>query len=445
MRNTRPHRAIAFAAALLAASASLGTSQEPPVRLTLGDAARLAARQSGRAVEAAFRTQEFDARVRESRSDLLPAVSLSLADGQRSFNTASFGLPLPGFDPQGQVIGPVRTVDIRGRVVANIVDPAALARYRSAQAAAGGAAADAAATAEEAAVYAASAYVRTLRAEAQVAARAADSALAGDLLEIAQSQLRAGVGVGLDVTRAQSQLAAVRAELIAWRNERDRARLELARSVGLPLSGTITLVDSLGSLALTDTIVSVEAALEQARRTRPDLRAATAAVKTARRDIAAARAERLPTLGLFADDGLTSNGYAHLLNTYMYGVQLTLPVFGGFRADAHVREQTAVLHQAETRERDLLVRAEAEVRGALLDLTSAREQGDAARDRLRLAEQELSQARERFRAGVAGNADVISAQLNLDDARSQLVDALTALQTARISLARSTGHVTSLP
>ena len=50
-----------------------------------------------------------------------------------------------------------------------------------------------------------------------------------------------------------------------------------------------------------------------------------------------------------------------------------------------------------------------DVRGALLDLASAREQVDAARERQRLAEQEVQQARDRFRAGVAGNADVITA------------------------------------
>jgi len=86
-----------------------------------------------------------------------------------------------------------------------------------------------------------------------------------------------------------------------------------------------------------------------------------------------------------------------------------------------------------------------EVRSALLDMTSAREQLDAARERLRLTEQEVAQAQERFRAGVAGNADVITASLDLNGARTQVVDALTAYQSARVSLAQAQGAVTTLP
>ena len=61
------------------------------------------------------------------------------------------------------------------------------------------------------------------------------------------------------------------------------------------------------------------------------------------------------------------------------------------------------------------------------------------------AQQELTQARERFRAGVAGNADVITASLNLNGARNQIIDALTSYQAARVALARAQGAVTELP
>jgi outer membrane protein len=427
-----------------ATTAVAQTPSQPPRSLTLGEAARLAARQSAVATGAHYRAEEMTARALEARSALLPNVSANWADGQRTFNTASFGLPLPGFNPTGQIIGPVRTVDVRGRVIANVLDPAAFGRYRSAQAAASGANADAAASAELAATTAASAYVRVLRADAQVSARAADSALARDLLGIAQSQLQAGVGVALDVTRARSQLALVRAQLIAARAERDRARLDFLRTVALPLTASVVLTDSLATLPA-EVGVSEEMAISEARRTRPDLRAAIAAVETARRALSAARAERLPTIGVFGDDGATSNSYSHLLNTYTYGVQFSVPIFEGFRTEARVQEQQAVLRQAETRERDLEAQVEADVRGAILDLASAREQVEASRERLRLAEQELQQARERFRAGVAGNADVITAQLGLDAARSQYVDVLTAAQTARVSLARAQGRVTALP
>ena len=413
--------------------------------ISLGEAARLAATQGAGAAAARFRTEAFAARARESRSALLPNVGVELSDGQRTFNTASFGLPLPGFDPKGEVIGPVRTVDIRGRVVANIIDPAALSRYRTAQAATSGANAEATVVAEQAAAAAANAYIRVLRAEAQLAARAADSSLAAELIDIASAQLDAGVGVALDVTRARSQMAAVRAQLITARNERDRAKVELLRTMGLPFTQTIVLSDSLGAAMLPDAMLDAATLTSEAIRSRPDLVAAEAAVATARRSVSSARAERLPTLGVFADDGATSNGYANLLHTYTYGVQVSVPVFQGFRSSARIEEQTATLHQSEMRQRDLAQQVEAEVRTAILDVASARERVTAARERMRLAEEELSQSRDRFRAGVAGNADVISAQLNLDAARSEEVEALTSLQVSQLAIARATGRLTALP
>lgn len=452
-RSSSSRRAAPLAALLpllfAASSATLGAQDTlevaPPRALTIGEAARLAARQSALAEAARYRADEASARVRQARAGLLPDVGVSASDGQRTFNTASFGLPLPGLDPNGEVIGPVRTVDLRGRVEAPIVNLPAISRIRSARSAARASSADAANSAEQAAQLASAAYLRALRADEVVRARTADSALAADLLGIAQNQLTAGVGVGLDVTRARAQLSTVRSQLIAARGERDRARLDLQRTLGLPLDAPVTLTDSLGGLAQVDTVQDERAAIERALRQRPDVRAAEEQLAAARQQVSAIRAERLPTVGVFGDDGATSNSYSHLLNTYTYGLQVSLPIFDGFRREGRVEEQSAVARELDVRRRDLRQQAAIEVRGALLDLRTARQQVDAARERLALAEQEVTQARDRFRAGVAGNADIISASLALNGSRNGLIDALTSYQNARVSFARATGSVTQLP
>ena len=135
---------------------------------------------------------------------------------------------------------------------------------------------------------------------------------------------------------------------------------------------------------------------------------------------------------------------AKLLNTYTWGLQVSLPIFDGFRREARVQEQQAVVKEAEVRRRDLEQQTQIDVRGALLDIANAREQLDAATERLRLAEQEVTQARERFNAGVAGNADVVNASLALTASRTLVNDAETAYQLARVSLARAIGSVTTL-
>jgi outer membrane protein len=441
------------AAAQQPASAPPGPADQPGgvIPLSLGDAARLAARQSALVLGARLRADEAQARVRQRRADLLPGLSSYVQEAGRTFNTSTLGIDFPAtpgnpplFDPKGQVEGPVNTLDVRGRVQQNLLDFGAIGRVRQAQAQARSSNADADATAEQAANVATNAYVRAMRADADLRARQADTVLATDLLRIAQSQLQAGTGVGLDVTRARAQLAATRAALIASRNARDHAHLDLLRSLSLPVGTDVALTDSLSPAATGEAIPDEATLVAQALRNRPDLIAEEQRIQAAKQGLSAIKAERLPSLGLVADDGVIGKNGAKLLNTYTWGLQVTLPIFDGFKREARVQEQESVVKEAEIRRRDLEQQAQVDVRGALLDIANTREQVDAAAERLRLAEQEVSQARDRFNAGVAGNADVVNASLALTASRTLVNDAETAYQLARVSLARAIGSVTTI-
>ena len=445
-------------AGLAAASAGVVHAQTPapasvgqPIRLSIGDAARLAAQQSSGVQGAQQRVAQAQARVTQSRAALLPDLSANAVQSGRTFNSVTFGITLPTgpgepplFNPAGQVLGPVNTLDLRGRVQTNIFDYSALARLRTAQTAVGAARADVENAGDQAAVQATAAYLRVLRGDGQLQARIADSVLATELLSIAQSQLEAGVGVALDVTRAQSQLAGIRAQLILARNESDRARLDLRRSLNLALDAPLVLTDSLSEESSDGLAYDEATATTRALHDRPDLRALEEQLHAAQQTVSAIRAERLPSLSAFGDDGVIGANASRLLPTYDYGIQFSLPIFDGFRREGRIEEQQAMARELAVRQRDLQQQATVDVRGALLDLSSARQAVAASREQLRLAEQEVAQARDRFRAGVAGNADVVTAALQLNAARSQYVDVLTSLQTARVSLARAEGAVTQL-
>lgn len=438
-------------AALLAFLVRAAEAQTPAVqRLSLGDAARMAAAQTVGVQSAQARVDEAQARVRQAHADELPQLQLVPNWTSHTLNSASFGFNFPAepgkpplLAPNGQIIGPVNLWDLRGQATQSLYDPVARERVKAAQANVGAAGADVAIAAEQSASNAATFYVRALRSDAVLQARTADSTIAADLLVIANDQLTAGVGVGLDVTRAQSQVAGARAQLISARNDRDRARLDLLRALNLPLDTRLDLSDSLGSLALPDA-ADESAAVDVAVRSRPDIRAADAQLAAAQQQLAVIRAGGKPSVGLFGNDGEIGLGLNHLLNTYTYGVQLNWALFAGGRRQGQAQEQEAVARDIEARRRDLRQQVAVDVRGAFLDIASAREQVDAARERQRLAEQEVSQARDRFSAGVAGNADVVTALATLNNARTALIDALTAYQAARVSLARAEGTVSQL-
>jgi outer membrane protein len=440
-------------AVTILAPVAAAAQQTAPRPLSLADAVRLAARQSALVETAGLRTARAQAQVSESRSAFLPNLRAGATESQVTINSATFGFNFPSqpgqpplLNPLGQIIGPVATLDMRASATQTLFDPAAVGRLRASRAGAAAVGVGESAAAEQAAAQAASAYVQALRADAQLSARLADSSLAGDLLAIAQDQLTAGVGVALDVTRAESQLAGVRAQLIASRNDEARSRLNLARALNLPLQTPFALTDSLTALdgVAGGTAGDVDAAVAAAMRQRPDVRALQAQLRQARAQINAVRDERLPTVSAFGAGGYIGLRLSHLLATYNWGVELSVPVFDGDRRGARVTQQNAAMREIEVRERDLQQQVAADVRGAVLDLSSARQAVAAARERVRLAEQEVSQARDRFRAGVAGNADVITASLTLNGARTQLIDAETAFQSARVALARAEGRTTSL-
>lgn len=439
---------IAVAGAVVGVAQAQGTL--PP--LTIGGAARAAAERSAAVDIARERASQADARVRQRRADLLPSVSASASDAERTINSATLGISFrdpvtgqPAFDPNGQVLGPIKAWDFRATVRQSIADPAAIARLDASKAAAEATLADVSSVAQQAAANAALACVAAMRATAQLSARIADSALAADLLTIARAQLAAGTGIPLDVTRAEAVQATTRAQLIAARIGVTRSRMDLARALGLPATTPVTVAGALESVADAANEGSADAAVARALDHRADLMAASRQLSAAERQVRALRAERLPALSAFVDDGAIGKTTNHLLNTWSWGIQLGVPVFDGFRRQGRIAEQRAVIREIDIRRRELAQQVDADVRTSLLELDAAREQLAAALERNRLAVQEVEQARERFAAGVSGNADVITASLNLNAARTFVVDARTALLTARIAVARAQGTVTDLP
>ena len=125
-------------------------------------------------------------------------------------------------------------------------------------------------------------------------------------------------------------------------------------------------------------------------------------------------------------------------------MQVSLPVLDDWRREGRLAEQRAVAQESDVRVKDLRQQVAADVDRALLDLRSAAAQQMITRERLQLASEEVSQARQRFQAGVAGNIEVINAQEDLVRAREADIDARFGALAARISLAGSVGTARTL-
>jgi outer membrane protein TolC len=397
---------------------------------------------------ATLRTDEAQARVQQTRSALLPGFSVGAGWVNRTFNSRSLGITFPtppGVKGLPTLIPPFDNVDARLRLTQTVVDLSSLARVRAARAQVTGTAAEGSAVSEGAAAGAAFAYLRAARATSVVAARQADSSIAAELVGLAQAQKAAGVSAAIDVTRARTQLVVAEGALIVARNQSDRARIDLARTLGIDPATPLALADTLAAaLPHADMPATRDTVVAMALARRPDLEAERARGDAARSAKSAILAERLPRLDVEADYGVNGLTPGSSIATRQVAVQVTIPILDGFRREGRTAEQEAVVRETEVRARDLRQQIVADVDGALLDLASAEAQQAIAAERLKLANDELAQARERFKAGVAGNIEVIDAQSSLLRARDTDIDARSAAATARVALARAAGMARSL-
>src|SRR5438034_167483 len=321
---------------LALAAATIAAAQTPtPVRLSFADAVRRAAGTAPVVALAGLRTDEAQARVRQARAALLPSVTASAAWVNRTFNKNSLGINL-SFPGAGlpTLIGPFNTYDSRLQVTQTLLDFSSVGRVRAARAQATGAIAEGGAASEAAAGTAALAYLRAARAAAVVGARQADSAIAAELVGLAQAQRAAGVSAAIDVTRARTQLVVAEGALVVARNQRDRARIDLARALGLDPATPLELTDTLtAGLGAAETPANPDSAIALAVARRPDLAAEAARGDAARRAAGAIAAERLPRIGLEADYGGNGPTVPSSIGTGQIAVQVTLPILDGFRRE----------------------------------------------------------------------------------------------------------------
>ena len=242
-----------------------------------------------------------------------------------------------------------------------------------------------------------------------------------------------------------ANLAAARGAALVARNQVDRARIELARALGLDPSAPVGLADTLSeTLGESDAPADSAAAIGFALDRRPELAAERTRLARARAERAAISAERLPRLEASADWGVSGDRWPDAIPTRQYGLAVTLPLFDGLRRESRLAEQGSVARESEVRARDLRDQITAEMDAARLDLASGREQLGVANERLRLAEEELAEARERFVNGVAGNIEIITAQSTLVRARDAAIEARFAIAASQVAVARAAGVARTL-
>ncbi|MGH9645481.1 MAG: TolC family protein [Bryobacteraceae bacterium] len=427
----------------LALFAPLGLAQDV-MQLTLKRAVDIALTPEGSArvalAEQSVRVSETH--VNQARSAFLPTVDGSVNERSQTVNLHTFGFnfqfPIPGFSIPS-IVGPFSIFDARASAQTTVLDFTTIRKYKASRSGLQAAKADLDVTKDQVSEQVARAYLASLREDAALDTARANVDLSQALEKLAQSQKDAGTGTGIEVTRAQVQLANDQQRLTVAENNRRRAVLQLLRAMGLDLKVDVQLSDRL-SYQPVDT-AAVEALLETARKGRSDLKAQQQHQQTARMNYAAVEAERLPSISAFGDYGTIGNEIVGAHPTHTIGVQLKVPLYDGGRRSSRKEESLLQVREEEIRTRDLGLQVELDVRLALDSLHSADSQVKTAGEGLTLAQSELEQAQRRYQAGVANSLEVTDAQTRLDRARDNQIEALYNYNLARLDLSTATGAI----
>jgi outer membrane protein TolC len=420
-------RTLAVLLLLVVIGAGTVWGEQAPLSLSLADAIRRALDEGTAARLATARIGEAEARAQEARSALQPQLSLGSQLANETLNLATFGFTVPG---QPNVTPPFNVVDAHVTVAMNVIDLAAKRRYQAARAGVRVSEEDRRRTENEVAAAVAALYVSVGRSSARIDEIKANVDLFQRLRQIALDQKNAGVGTRLDTTRADVQLARQQQALLVAINQRDLARLALLRAVGADLGADVVLADDWSQA--TTPVPTLADALAAARQGRPELSLFEQRLRAAALNLEAAR-------GVESGNRLRDVEWSRTI-----GAVVNVPLFTGRRIEARVAEARSQQEQLQLQQKDTERQVEQEVRQALLQWANARSRVELADQGVRLAEDELEQASDRFKAGVAPSIEVDNAQTSLAAARDTRIDALADEAQARFDLSRATGQIRAL-
>ncbi len=241
-------------------------------------------------------------------------------------------------------------------------------------------------------------------------------------LDAAQRRRSSGLATAGDEYRADTQVGQARLVLTRNEGELSKARGQLANAVGLPVNVTLKLQAVSESPPVSEIMQSMDVLLEKAKSSRPDLIAAEARARAARVSSEAVSRAGLPTLEFVSNYGrvlFTDSRTGQ--DVYNFGLNVRIPLFGGFRDTYSKRRAHEVADQAESVRDQLYNQTELDVWQSYFDLQTAASSVASTANLVRSAAESAAAATARYKAGVGSLLDFITAQLDDTNARVQQI------------------------
>ncbi|MBW1799789.1 MAG: efflux transporter outer membrane subunit [Deltaproteobacteria bacterium] len=174
---------------------------------------------------------------------------------------------------------------------------------------------------------------------------------------------------------------------------------------------------------------------------RPDVRAAGLRLRAADWQVAAARANRLPSLRLSGQASYGADKIHLLFDNWLLSLaaNLVAPLFDGKRRVAEVDRTKAVVDERLLAYRRVVLTAIKEVEDALIKEAKQREHIEALKQQIETARKALSEAGERYLKGLNTYLPVLTQILSVQNLERDLIRRQAELIIDRVSLFRALG------
>jgi outer membrane protein, multidrug efflux system len=263
-----------------------------------------------------------------------------------------------------------------------------------------------------------------------------------ETVEISRARAQAGTGAGLDVVRAEAELATTEAQL---------PPLHSALASDIHRLGVLTGQPPAALTARLAEPVPIPVSVEALRlgipadliRRRPDIRNAERLLAEATANIGVAVADRYPTLTLVGSIGIGSRNLADLAHPdsliWSVGPQLDIPVLDGGRRRAEVEVQRARAEQAAAVYQNTVLVALEEVENALAAYAEEVKRQAALGRSVQTSRDALALATELWVRGLTPFLDVLVAQRTLYASEINLAVSEATVTTDLVALYQALG------
>jgi len=406
---------------------------QAPYRLTLREAVDKGLQANLSVLVAGTRVQESEGTSTRRFSQLLPHLRTQSYANLQNRNLRAFGLSFPGVP---EVIAPFSNYDFRVYADQNIFDLQSYRSWRASQDQIESGKLDYQDARDLIIRSVASLYLNGQAAQARIEAAQSRVTASQALDKLARDKHDAGTATGVDVLRAQVQLANDKQAQLVAQNQYQQALLALARNIGMTPGTPLELAEPLQYQPIPKS--QAESLLPSALLSRSDYLSLASQRQGFTEQQRANRARYYPKLSINGNYGGLGRSIGDVRGIGLIQGQIDFTVFDRDRK-GETQELASRVQRIDDQIADLRRGIEEDIREALLNLESAADQVTVAQEGRDLAQRELELTQDRFQSGVTNNIEVIIAQDGLARAQENYILAVASYADAKFALARAAG------